>query len=69
MGDWRAKQRALRKYEYDAPPSQDRRGPSGAAPAAVPVRGPGGGGRQGGAAAAVPATVEAAPVKAIGRNA
>ncbi len=55
MGDWRATQRALRKYEHDAPARRNGRGPStDISPVGAPRGGPGGGGLQGGAAVAVP---------------
>ena len=59
MVDWRAKQRALRKYEHDVPARTNKRGPGGDDPSVgAPVDGPGRGGRPGGAAAAVPVPVE-----------
>jgi hypothetical protein len=55
MVDWRAKQRALRKYPYDAPTRPGKRGPYGDNPSVgTPVGGPGGGGLQGGASVAAP---------------
>ena len=54
MGDWRAKQRALRKYEHDAPARPDRRAPpADPSSVGVPLGGPSGGGLQGGAAVAI----------------
>ena len=59
MGDWRAKQRALRKYEHDAPARPDKRSPGGDDPyIGAPVDGPRTGGRPGGAAAAIPVPVD-----------
>ena len=57
MLDWREKQRALRKYEHDAPARTDKRDPRSVdSSIGAPVGGPGSGGRPGGAAAAVPVT-------------
>lgn len=56
MGDWRAKQRALRKYTHDAP-TRHRGSHDDDPSVGAPVGGPGGGGHPGGAAAAVPIAV------------
>jgi hypothetical protein len=71
MGDWGAKQRALRKYEYDAPTRPDRRGPDvDPTLADAPDRGPRGGGFQGGVAVLTPAPspVDEQPREALGQS-
>ena len=65
MDDWRAKQRALRMYEYDAPERPGRRKPRGGDSSMhAPAHPSGGGGLQGGAAVAVPTTTRERNCKA-----